>query len=121
MNTAAATADPGSAWLARSWRCTPPPRSPRTLRLFGGLHGLRGPLLRGRIEKAVAALDLADLLTRRVGTLSGGQQRRVRTAAALLHEPAVLLLDEPTVRPGNHLRADEDSSENRLSLPSAFA
>lgn len=67
-----------------------------TLRLFGGLAGLRHKALDAAVEEIAADLHLAKLLDRRVGVLSGGQQRRTQAAAAMLHHPAVLLLDEPT-------------------------
>jgi ABC-2 type transport system ATP-binding protein len=67
------------------------------LRVFGGIAGLRRAALRTRIDELAAVLQLADLLDRRAGLLSGGQKRRVHTAIALLHRPRVLLLDEPTV------------------------
>jgi ABC-2 type transport system ATP-binding protein len=66
------------------------------LRLFGGLAGLRRTALRAAIEEIAAALRLTEFLDRQVGLLSGGQQRRTQSATALLHRPAVLLLDEPT-------------------------
>jgi ABC-2 type transport system ATP-binding protein len=67
-----------------------------TLRLFGGLAGLRRKALAAAIDETVAALQLGDFLHRRVGVLSGGQQRRAQAATAMLHRPALLLLDEPT-------------------------
>ena len=67
------------------------------LRLFAGLHGLRGRQVRDRIEQVATAMGLASVLHQRAGLLSGGQQRRLQTATALLHDPPVLLLDEPTV------------------------
>lgn len=67
------------------------------LRFFGALAGMRRPVLRAEIDQVAQALMLAEILDRTVATLSGGQQRRVQTATALLHRPAVLLLDEPTV------------------------
>jgi len=67
------------------------------LQVFGGLAGLGRRALRGRIGPTCDELDLLDLLDRRVATLSGGQQRRVHAAVAMLHRPPVLLLDEPTV------------------------
>jgi ABC-2 type transport system ATP-binding protein len=69
----------------------------QNLRLFGGLAGLRRRTLRSAIVEVAEALSLTDLLDRPVGVLSGGQHRRVQAATALLHRPAVLLLDEPTV------------------------
>jgi ABC-2 type transport system ATP-binding protein len=67
------------------------------LRFFGGLYGLRAGRLVREIDQVTVALGLGDMVGRRVGTLSGGQQRRVHAAVALLHRPDVLLLDEPTV------------------------
>jgi ABC-2 type transport system ATP-binding protein len=67
-----------------------------TLRLFGGLAGLRRRALAAAIDRVASSLLLTPFLHRRVGVLSGGQQRRTQAATAMLHAPAVLLLDEPT-------------------------
>jgi ABC-2 type transport system ATP-binding protein len=67
-----------------------------TLRLFGGLAGLRGRALGAAIDDVAEELRLAPELDRRVSVLSGGQQRRTQAATALLGRPGVLLLDEPT-------------------------
>lgn len=67
------------------------------LRLFAGLHGLRGRRARERVDEVAHAVGLHEVLDRRVAVLSGGQQRRLQAATALVNEPPVLLLDEPTV------------------------
>lgn len=66
------------------------------LRSQGHLFGLSGGVLRGRIEETMARLGLADRRGDLVEALSGGLRRRVEVAKALLHEPAVLLMDEPS-------------------------
>ena len=66
------------------------------LELFGRLAGLRRAALRERIDELVVALRLTEIIDRRTGVLSGGQQRRTQAATALVHRPALLLLDEPT-------------------------
>ena len=68
----------------------------RNLRLFGELAGLRGDDLKHRIDEVAEALAITPLLDRQAGKLSGGQKRRLHTAIALLHRPALLLLDEAT-------------------------
>jgi ABC-2 type transport system ATP-binding protein len=62
----------------------------------GRLYGLRGEQLRTRIETLLARLGLVDRARDRVESLSGGLARRVEIAKGLLHDPKVLLLDEPS-------------------------
>jgi ABC-2 type transport system ATP-binding protein len=63
---------------------------------FAGLAGLRTRDLHAAIERVAVALGLEDLLDRRAMNLSGGERRRLHTAMALVHEPKLVLLDEPT-------------------------
>jgi ABC-2 type transport system ATP-binding protein len=67
------------------------------LYVFAGLYGMRRGEARHRIDELADVLALGEVLDRRVRDLSGGQQRRLQAATAMLHRPRVLLLDEPTV------------------------
>ena len=69
----------------------------QNLRIFGQLYGLHGATLKERINEALAAVQLADRRKVQVKKFSGGMQRRLNLAAALLHRPKLLLCDEPTV------------------------
>lgn len=69
----------------------------QNLRYFAALHGLAGRAARYRIDAALDRLGLAARANERCRTLNGGHRRRTEIARALLHRPAFLLLDEPTV------------------------
>ena len=86
------------------------------LRAQGHLHGLRGVVLAGRMERAMERLGLADRRRDLVETLSGGLRRRVEIAKALLHSPQVLLMDEAST--GLDPAARRDLSRHIESLRS---
>ena len=66
------------------------------LRLQGRLYGLRRREINQRLSELSALIDIGDAIDRLIGTYSGGMKRRLDLAAALVHNPEVLFLDEPT-------------------------
>src|SRR5437868_6117890 len=89
------------------------------LAFFGELYGLGGDPLRRRVQEVLKAVGLDDRAGQRVDTFSGGMKRRLNLGAALVHEPRLLLLDEPTTgvdpQSRNHI-FEEIRRVNRLGV-----
>ena len=67
------------------------------LELMGGIHGFSGEKTEAKIRELTGQFALEEVLGRKAGKLSGGWQRRVSIAMALISEPEILFLDEPTL------------------------
>jgi ABC-2 type transport system ATP-binding protein len=91
------------------------------LDFYAGIYGLRGGARRARLDAVIAFIGLRDRLAQLVAELSGGWKQRLALACALLHEPPVLFLDEPTagVDPAarrNFWRAIHDLAERGTTV-----
>jgi ABC-2 type transport system ATP-binding protein len=75
-----------------------------TLLVHGMLYGMSRESLRGKMEETLRFAELTDVAGRRVSTYSGGMKRRLSIARAMVHNPRVVLLDEPTVGLDAHAR-----------------
>ena len=85
------------------------------LAFFARLYGLNGSHLAHRIQWGINFAGLEDRAKHRVSTFSGGMKRRLNIAVALIHEPKILLLDEPTVGVDPHSRNHIFESIEKLS------
>ncbi|MGD0378760.1 MAG: ATP-binding cassette domain-containing protein [Acidimicrobiales bacterium] len=83
--------------------------------LQGRLYGLRTPEIRARLGDVLDLVDIGAAIDRRIGTYSGGMKRRLDLAAALMHNPEVLFLDEPTTGLDPTGRASVWSEVRRLN------
>lgn len=67
------------------------------LMFWGRMYGLKGQQLKQRVTEVLQIIGLEDRANDKVGAYSGGMKRRVNIGAAILHEPQLLIMDEPTV------------------------
>jgi ABC-2 type transport system ATP-binding protein len=92
-----ADARPGIGVVPQELAIYPKLTARENLRAFGELYGVPAAALRERIEWALTWADLTDRAKEPVERFSGGMKRRLNIAIGLLHQPTVVLLDEPTV------------------------
>lgn len=67
------------------------------LMFWGRMYGLKGTVLKSQVEETLEIIGLTDRAKDKVGTFSGGMKRRVNIGASILHNPELLIMDEPTV------------------------
>lgn len=85
------------------------------LTLQGQIYGMRGKLLKSRVQELLERFNLADAGDRVVKTYSGGMSRRLDIAIGLIHKPRVLFLDEPTTGLDPEVRVDMWDEISRLA------
>ena len=83
-------------FVAETSRLYPELRVRGFLRFAGGVRGLSGAPLQDAVDRALVRFTLEDVALRPIGNLSKGYQQRVNLAQAFLHDPALLIVDEPT-------------------------
>ncbi|MEP1587050.1 MAG: ABC transporter ATP-binding protein [Tateyamaria sp.] len=88
----------------------------QNLSYFAALHGLAGRDAGKRIDAALDRLDMLERAAEKARALNGGHRRRAEIARALIHEPSVLLLDEPTVGLDAAARAAITDHVHQLSV-----
>src|ERR1700722_1658553 len=86
------------------------------LQLQGRLYGLTAAEIEHRMTTVLDLVDIGDAIDRRIGTYSGGMKRRLDLAAALIHHPQVLFLDEPTTGLDPMSRANVWAEVRRLNV-----
>ncbi|MCR8657570.1 ABC transporter ATP-binding protein [Paenibacillus endoradicis] len=74
-----------------------PMTAKENLMFWGRMYGLKGEFLKQRVQEVLTIIGLTDRANDKVGTFSGGMKRRVNIGAAILHNPKLLIMDEPTV------------------------
>ena len=84
-------------WVPQDIALYPSLTARENLRFFGHMHGLGGVDLDRRVALWLERIGMESSADRRVSTFSGGMKRRVNLAAGALHDPELLILDEPTV------------------------
>jgi len=84
-------------YMAQSDALYPLLTAEENLAFFSGLYGMNKKKTKERIHEVMALVNLLDHRSKAVSAYSGGMKRRLSLAMALLHEPEILLLDEPTV------------------------
>src|SRR3984957_8742406 len=84
--------------------------------LQGRLYGLRSAEIKRRLAEVLDLVDIGPAIDRRIGTYSGGMKRRLDLAAALIHNPQVLFLDEPTTGLDPSSRAGVWAEVRRLNV-----
>jgi len=97
IDTGAVAAKAGIGVVPQDLAIYPDLTARENLTFFGRLYGLGGARLKSRIDACLELVGLADRAKERTDHFSGGMQRRLNIAIGLLHEPRLLLLDEPTV------------------------
>jgi ABC-2 type transport system ATP-binding protein len=97
MRTTSAAAKKAIGYVPQDLAIYPDLTARENLRFFGRLYGMTGRALRDRVDEVLEVVGLDERADTRSATFSGGMKRRLNIGIGLLHQPRLLVLDEPTV------------------------